>query len=470
MHRRTLFLALGWSAAGLVGARAASAQTYTPTIAAPYANYYPHRLQGGVDIGIGNRPQNLNPTGISYDDCIQDQSLSFSLTLSGFQGQEIEVWASRNGDCTMDANRGNSGVATCWPVGVSMAAILQTAANTVTLPPIRVQDIVGPQNSSPSPTAYTPQTSAACSSQPQYASETFAIYFLPIANAATYTGMGFQYTLNVDLQGPPPPNMVSIADGDSLFIVNWSPNGDTDTTGYNLYIDPIPGQEGTVTNLPAPPPILVCPDAGSATEADATAEGGGVDSGDDATTDASGDAADASDGAVDAGCHYINAGGSADGSLTCNDALLSSGIVLDAGPQSAIDDAGNTYDAGSNPGNGGISTVPRSHLVGGGSTGVTISDKSSGTYTVTGLTNGAIYNVAVSAVDGFGNVGPPSAVACEQPEPVNDFWHNYRNDGGLAGGGFCALEAVGAPTPPVAGVALFVSAAALARRRRRRPR
>lgn len=119
-------------------------------------------------------------------------------------------------------------------------------------------------------------------------------------------------------------------------------------------------------------------------------------------------------------------------------------------------------------GNGGISTVPTQYLVGSdGMNTLSVSDKSVGQYMVTGLRNGTTYTAVVAAVDGFGNIGPPSYEKCDYPAPVNDFWENYRSDGGR-GGGFCALEATGGPSESLAGVALAVSAAAVVRRRRRR--
>ena len=101
--------------------------------------------------------------------------------------------------------------------------------------------------------------------------------------------------------------------------------------------------------------------------------------------------------------------------------------------------------------------------------GETVNNEATGSFTVTGLTNGNYYAVAVSAVDAFGNVGPPSTPqACDYPAPVNDFWTVYRQDNGGAGG-FCALEAVGAPVGSTAAFAsLGAVAVALVRRRTKR--
>ena len=85
------------------------------------------------------------------------------------------------------------------------------------------------------------------------------------------------------------------------------------------------------------------------------------------------------------------------------------------------------------------------------------------------LIDGHQYAVAVAAYDGDGNVGLLSNLYCQTPEPIIDFWDQYTTDGGKAGGGFCALEAPGAPVAgSVFGMGVGVAMVAFARRRRRR--
>ena len=80
------------------------------------------------------------------------------------------------------------------------------------------------------------------------------------------------------------------------------------------------------------------------------------------------------------------------------------------------------------------------------------------------------YVFAVAAVDTIGNVGALSNIQCGTPGPIKDFWYNYSTlDGGLAGGGYCALEGVGMPAGSAfmtAGVGL--AAVSLIRRRRKK--
>jgi len=85
----------------------------------------------------------------------------------------------------------------------------------------------------------------------------------------------------------------------------------------------------------------------------------------------------------------------------------------------------------------------------------------------TDLENGQTYAVAVASVDDYGNVGVLSEVACGTPEPVTGFFEAYREAGGQAGGGFCAMRAGKSRlSAGLVGLALL----GLLLRRRREPR
>jgi hypothetical protein len=60
-------------------------------------------------------------------------------------------------------------------------------------------------------------------------------------------------------------------------------------------------------------------------------------------------------------------------------------------------------------------------------------------YRITGLQNGITYGVAIAAVDKYQNIGPLSNIFYQTPVPTVDFYSDYRKDGGVAPGGFCAL-------------------------------
>jgi hypothetical protein len=151
-------------------------------------------------------------------------------------------------------------------------------------------------------------------------------------------------------------------------------------------------------------------------------------------------------------------------------------VTLEGGTTTSTpqyDDAGHLLDSGTVTSGGGRSNISCAYVLGVGSDcnaggGQTITGEPNSSFTIMGLENGATYNVVVAAVDATGNVGPPSPLTCDYPAPVKDFWKIYRDAGGKAGGGFCALETLGAPAgSAVAFGSLGALLAAILRRRRR---
>ena len=209
----------------------------------------------------------------------------------------------------------------------------------------------------------------------------------------------------------------------------------------------------------------------------------------DATTAVGGDSGEA--GASSSGSSGSSSGGSSSASGchyavvvpgSCGSTILAQGgVSSDAGTTSGtsepvFDDAGDLIDSGTTTFTvGGISTIPAAYLVGGanGTSVVTVSAESVGSYTVTGLTNGSNhnYNFVVAAVDGSGNIGPPSTEVCDYPALVDDFYKDYRRAGGTAGGGFCSVERLGASQGvPILGFGFAALAFGLVRRRQKRSR
>jgi|HubBroStandDraft_1064217.scaffolds.fasta_scaffold16397_4 hypothetical protein len=453
--RFSLVFATAFAVAIALVSSLASAQT-VPTVSPVTNAPYPDRIlhygtpQQQDLMTDSTRPAGLNPDGINYDDCINDMGLEYSVYLSGFSGQSLEVWVSTNADCTMDLSRGIGQAPQCWLVASTVINQAQATAYNFF---VRVQDIVGSQQVVPDPAVYTPRDSSACQSQPTESAVTFTVFFVPISAGYIVSGAStYQQNITADLVGPSPPVGVSIADGDTLFVVNWTANSDADTAGYDVFIDPIPGSgneasaaTGTQTQF------LDCPDATSSTTTNVL----------DADTAEAGDATVAS--TVDAGCHLVNVGPSSPtpGSTTCTSGVLQSANVQDGGAIVSVEDeaATETFDEAGNlistttTGNVGICTIPCQYLEGASCTygqpvytsinPPTLPSESNGSYTILGLTNFTHYNVVVAAVDASGNVGPPSPEVCDYPAPVNDFFKNYTDAGGTAGGGFCALEAVG---------------------------
>ena len=427
-------------------------------------------LPVGYPLGQSTRSLNLTPLGISYDDCIADITLQFTLVLSGFTGvDELEVWGSLSDPCTSTSARGvDYTAAVCWglPGTANYIPDLVSNGNQTYTFNIRVQDLVGWQVSPPSPqNALQPikQTVAACHAQPSPAAVSMNINFLAINGDQGSDGTPYLYTITTDLVGPPAPVNVSKSTGDTLMNITWTANVDSDTAGYDVFMDPPPGQQVADTSVTVESgTVTVCP--GSST--DATAESGA-----DGSAVVEAGVPEAS--ITDAGCYTLTTGSSTQGTpgAHCNDPVLQGAIVEDGGDGAALivepeyNEAGDLISEGGVEGAGGISTIPSQYLIGPGS-GITISDKSVGQYQVSGLTNGTWYNMVVAAVDGTGNIGPASVEVCDYPAVVQDFWDTYQQDGGK-GGGFCALDTVGVGGTSFAGVGAAFVVAAIARRKRR---
>jgi hypothetical protein len=464
----------------------------------------------GAALGISTRNAALTPNGVSYADCINDLTLQFGVTACNFVGGvNLQVWASTSSDCTSPADRGLTGVAVCWLISQGSTDLIQASGSLNYN--IRVQDIVGPQQRSPSPTTLTSNGPEACTAQPTFLAVPIYINFVPIGAGGVYAGQAYQYQLQTDMVGPQAPAIGKIGNGDTLFIVNWTPNVDTDTAGYDVVIDPVPGHEPLEPDAATADATIsgttddaatdgessggvatvqrICPDGATSMAAitDATMDDGSADGSMDGSTAIT-------DGAVgpildDAGCYTLTTGSNpplanstvSDNGGTCNDPTLSTGVILAGSGSDAaaavvtqeFDDAGDLLDSGvQQVSGGGIFTPPPGSILNPNATvGTTVTGVTSSTYTVKNLKDGVPYTVVVAAVDNFGNIGPPSTQACATPAPIDDFFKDYVEAGGKAGGGFCALEAVGAPVRSgvaFAGVGAFVAAGLRRRRGKKR--
>jgi hypothetical protein len=492
MSRSSLALTSALAIAATLGSTPAGAQTASGPTISQSGQLYPARILpngqsacgSGTAIGscTSTRPLNLNPFGVSYADCIADMTLQFSVTLNGFAGSDsLEVWASLTSPCTDNTDRGiGATAAVCW--GVRAANITNPVINTPQTYTfnIRVQDLVGWQQSPPIPSqAEVPmaQGPSACNAQASFAAVPMNINFLAIDGDGNSDGTPYQYNITTDMVGPPAPSGVSETVGDTIYNVTWTANSDSDTTGYDILIDPIPGQEfGEAGTSLEGGQKLICPDTGAGPIFDAT----GFDELETPIEASVSDAnvPEAAPLPYDGGCYLINTGGvpptSAAG-FNCNDPILAGALLEDGGTdaqtviQPVEDEAGDLIEGGTvEEGVGGISTIPAQYIYN-PQAGFTIPDKAVGKYTIKGLVDGVTYTVVVASVDGTGNVGPPSPEVCDYPAPVKDFWQVYEQDGGGAGG-FCALESIGAGGESLAGVGIVLGIAAIARRRRRSTR
>ena len=249
----------------------AGAQTTLPTtgaVVAPSQQMLPERFIGGVDLGQGSRPQNQTPAGVNYDDCIHDLTLQYRaiVTLPATAGDTVQVWASQGADCTSSLARAN-GSAQCWRLDAGLgASVLTSQAEPFT---VRVQDVIGGQSTvGQNPTAPVSFGSSACLMQSSPSATQFNIFMMAIEpDGITMDGIAWNAPLPVDVVGPAPPALTGVQPGDTLLTVNWTPNVDSDTGGYDVFVDPHPGSavapDASTDASVSSNATLVCPEAGT---------------------------------------------------------------------------------------------------------------------------------------------------------------------------------------------------------------
>lgn len=355
-------------------------------------------------------------TWINFNDCVNDLVLTFPLVETGLPAasSRLQAWVGGTDDCADKAKRGDGALPVCWPA--YNGDLPQTQNPNIQL---HVRDILSQLGQSTKSTTFTPGTADLCTNNSLPAGETkYTLYFLWL-NGSDNTAIGTpaKVALSVDLNGPTPPGSVSAGIGDTALIVNWAASGDTTVQSYTVYCDP------PAAGNPAPDatPTTTTTDAGFTL---VCVDGGFSDGG----FDDSGDALPGSP--LDGGCTEVpNSSTTTPPSSKCP-----SKILIPSGGTQTKDEAGTTQTVGAKQ-----TFIDSAYAC--GSAG---SATSTGT-TVKNLVNGTFYTIAVAGTDNFGNVGPLSDPDCKTPQLVVDFWSEYRAAGGLAGGGFCNVDGVGAP-------------------------
>ncbi len=278
------------------------------------------------------------------------------------------------------------------------------AQSSTVIAQVRVQDLVSQLGSSTKNLTYTAADSSVCDNGLGSGETTVNVNFIWLDGSSNPVSASTPYPIQVKLLGPGAPTGVTAEGIDGALSVSWSAS----STEPDLA-----GYHVFVEASGASPAdagtTTVCPDGGFT-------DGGTDDAGNPVVVP------------VDAGCYQQ---------------------PVTTASCSASGDGGTLDTTGLSP----MATAA-------GATNVSAQ--------VTGLTNGTSYAVAVAAYDTFGNDGDVSSAVCATPQPVDDFWKKYRQAGGTAGGGFCALEVVGGPAgAPVMVLGMVGIAIAFVRRRRR---
>lgn len=506
----------GSSSGGAAGSESINSPIPNPNRSLWQGNQY-------VDVTNSPRPQNLNPTGVNFSDCEQDLQLNFQLLLSGFAPGDyasVQVWAGTL-DCTQDANRTGSGAGVshpCWKVAGDYGPVNATQNYSKTIS-IYARDVlryenpelpISNNNQYDATWHHSTDGETACLGQSSDAAVQISVYFLAVNSSDQALGTAYQYPLTTDLVAPPPPPSVTLNAGDELLQVNWtSPGNDPDIVGFAIFSDP-PANSATSGGcncgsslgsgassyvngvFDVPGGDAACMDAESDAAEEAEAEA--MDAPTESAAEAGGEAgmvspeASVPDGSADSGAGDGSASdaaatdagvGTDSGTSTCNSGIT---VGVDGGSCSSsalgshvfslngtsstpvsTDDSGTVgAEGGVSLAGGGISSINPKYEVG------EIDDFTATSLTLTGLTNGDTYTVAVTSIDGSGNIGPISTQVCGKPAPTNDYWKTYKKDNGGANG--CTLESGdgNGSDAPVFALGLVATAAAFIRRRTRR--
>ncbi len=450
--------------------RSAFAQTITQTMGTSVLDYLPASAGGGG--GPSTHPNNVDATWISYSDCENNVQIyvpvSVTVPANGFAGYNVAAYATTvtGTDCGQPTSHsGATGV--CWSVELSPGVFTGVPVQAVTYE-VPVRDIL--RNIGAAAGIGLNQvagTEAACHVAAQSGAIPISLQFV-IADNGGNEDSNLQIGLNAELIGPAPPTGITLGVGEGLLKLSWTPVSDPTTQGFNIFIDPLPGHEGQSADAAAEEASTSTGDASEGTMvvcADAGFLDGGVDEAD-APIEIP----------IDGGmCHTVTIReASAAQTSACPSTILTSGVtgVVDSGttvpiPTSLDSSIGvDTTDAAFTPVVSG--TAPTAAQLAQLDTMAQVGGGTQTSATIKGLKDGYVYTVAIAAIDNLNDNGPLSTPYCATPSPINDFYEQYRADGGLAGGSFCALEGVGIPAGTGAfGVVMVGACLALARRRRR---
>jgi hypothetical protein len=338
----------------------------------------------GTGNGITKRTDVASREGINLQDCHDDQSIQFPLTVVGFApGDVAEIWASNGGAVCTDPNvRPGTMSVHCFKIGTF--ALVNTTTAT-----IKVKTLL-------QATGITTLDSFGC---PVVDITTITTYFLILRGGEATTAVGSDnVAIKVDTQGPRPLSNVRALPGDGALTISWDSVGEAgaqDIIGAQAFCDPAPAASGAT-------------DAGSSQVCT------------DSSTDPDADP-DAAATAPEPSCSTVpNEGGAAGGPIPAATGIPSDGVACKT----------EAFTTGKAIPCGGVT----------GTTGNTIRvDAISGAP----LTNGVVYAVAVGGTDSFANVGDLSSPTCQFPETTSDFWKDYRAAGGHSGG--CAVEGPAVP-------------------------
>ncbi|WP_437613323.1 hypothetical protein WMF20_11815 [Sorangium sp. So ce834] len=173
-----------------------------------------------VDRTGDRRPDAENPLWISREDCLTDNDLRFTVTLTGFStSQTLEVWVSESQDCTLYSNRDTGTrcrrIKAVSPLDDTMEIELSAKEIAAAL---GAEGCEGTRSST--------------------GAVSVTMYFMRLESLDQDGPDHAKWeSTKMDLQGPKPPTEVEAHPGDGRLLVDFKQNEDEDVEGYYLYCD-----------------------------------------------------------------------------------------------------------------------------------------------------------------------------------------------------------------------------------------
>jgi hypothetical protein len=185
---------------------------------------------------------NLLSSQLNHHDCVVDDRLSFPVTLAGYAGLTLEVWAGVG--CDDVSVRKDVASTECWKLA-------SFAPNSSTPPPISIpmRDMIsGYMLAGVDPSSASDPNSACRGSVDEVGASSLMVYFMLI-DPASFAVKGTLATWHASfkLTAPPPPDHVSLGVGNEELVASFSYDqisADTTINGYQLYCEPNAGGTG----------------------------------------------------------------------------------------------------------------------------------------------------------------------------------------------------------------------------------